>query len=537
MNLLRLLVWLRFKLWWRSLTAAGRWVAVAAPLGLLFLLWPVWLAGAMGAWWAVRELRGGAAALVLGVVQMGWITTSVLAASAGQALAPRELLRYPVRPALLFGFNAAASVLEPATLVLTVPVVAFVVASFVQLGAGAGVAAALAALLSLALTVTALQLLVAVLERMLRTEWMRMLSRLLLALIFLGISWSYSAIVETELAPALARRVATVPALARASAWLERWPTIGAPAAMAAAPLGGGATRAGLGLVAGVAMLAALVLVGARVMTRGALLPPAAEGGESRTTGAVNAVAGLVPGRLANLVRFDLLVQARSPRGLLWVLLTPLLISAFYVVHPATSGQAPLFAAVMGTTTLAQVSLMLFAHYGPGIRTLHLLPVRARDVVLARNLTFAMEAGLLVLLLGALFAVLRAGLVPAQLPAWAFATLAMLATLLATGNDFSIRWPVRVTEGWGSRRNVSWQATWSSLAITGVVAVVLAGTAYAARWFVPGAGGDVLATALLALEAAFAAFLWWRSLDHAACAFVEKREAMIEALAKDAPAT
>lgn len=537
MSLLRLLLWLRLKLWWRSLTSTGRWVAVAAPFGLLLLFWPVWFGGSMGAWWAVRELQGGAFALVLGLVQSAWVSAAVLAASAGQALAPRELLRYPVRPAHLFAFNAAAAVLEPATIVLLVPVAALVVAAFAQHGALAGGCALLGATLSMALTVTALQLLVAVLERLLRTEWMRMLSRLLLALVFLGVSWSYSALVETEITPALAHRVATAPAMLRASEWLARWPTIGAPAAVAAAPLGGGWRAAAFGLLASLAMIATLVLVGSRVIARGAVAPPAAEGGHSRTTGAIHAFAALMPARLANLVRFDLLVQARSPRGLLWVVLTPLLISAFYVVHPATSGKAPLFAAVMSTTTLAQVSLMLFAHYGPGIRTLHLLPVRARDVVLARNVTFLLEALLLILVLGALFAALRSGFTPSELPSWGFATVAMLAVLLATGNDFSIRWPVRVTEGWGSRRNVSWQATWSSLAVTLAAAALLGGTAFLARWFVPGGGGDALAALLLAIEAAFAVFAWWRSLDRAGEAFVSRREKMIEALAKDSPAS
>ncbi len=201
MSLLRLLLWLRLRLWWRSLTSTGRWVAIVAPLGLLLLFWPVWFAGSMGAWWAVRELRGSAFALVLGLVQSAWVSAAVLAASAGQALTPRELLRYPVRPSHLFAFNAAAAVLEPATIVLVVPVAALVVAAFAQHGALAGGFALLGAALSMALTVTALQLLVAVLERLLRTEWMRMLSRLLLALVFLGVSWSYSALVETGSRP------------------------------------------------------------------------------------------------------------------------------------------------------------------------------------------------------------------------------------------------------------------------------------------------------------------------------------------------
>ncbi len=100
-----------------------------------------------------------------------------------------------------------------------------------------------------------------------------------------------------------------------------------------------------------------------------------------------------------------------------------------------------------------------------------------------------------------------------------------------------MRWPVRVTEGWGSRRNVSWQATWSSLAVTLAAAALLGGTAFLARWFVPGGGGDALAALLLAIEAAFAVFAWWRSLDRAGEAFVTRREKMIEALAKDSPAS
>ena len=42
--------------------------AHVAPLGLLFLFWPIWFAGSLGAWWAVREMRADAYALVLGLV-------------------------------------------------------------------------------------------------------------------------------------------------------------------------------------------------------------------------------------------------------------------------------------------------------------------------------------------------------------------------------------------------------------------------------------------------------------------------------------
>lgn len=535
MRLLRLLLWLRFKLWWRALTISGRWVGVVAPLALLALFWPVWAGGAFGAWWAVRELGAAAFPLVAGAVQMAWISTSVLAASVGRALAPRDLLRWPVRPGALFAFNAAAGAFEPATLVLVPPLVALIVAAFVMRGATAGAAMAVGVALSLGVTLVALQVLLSVLERMLRTEWMRMLSRLLLALVFLGVSWSYSELAETHLAPALAQRAPLRGALIAAAAWVERVPTVGAPAAVADAAAAGAARAAG-GFAACLALIAALGALGTRLMRRTAVEPEIAAAGAG-STGAVDAVAGLTPHRLANLVRFDLLVQARSPRGLLWVLLTPLLISGFYLVHPSTSGHAPLFALVMTTTTLSQVSLMLYAHWGPGIRTLHLLPVPARDVVLARNLTFLLETALLLGTLGALFALMRTGLRPAQLPLWLAAAAGTLAVMLTVGNALSIRHPVRISAGWGGQRSVGIVPTLASFAANGAAASAMALSAWSVRRLVSPPWGEPAAALVVALEAAAAVFVWWRSLDRAAEAFVAGRERMIEALAKDSAAS
>jgi hypothetical protein len=536
-RLLRLLLALRARLWWRSVTASGRWVGVVAPFGLFVLFWPVWLAGSFGAWWAVRELGAAAHPLVAGLVQVAWVSTSVLSASVGRALSPRDLLRYPVRPGALFAFNAAAGAVEPSTLVLLVPLGALVVASFAHGGAVAGLLSLAATAFSLALTLAFLQVLLGLLEGLLRTEWMRMLSRLLLALIFLGVSWSYSELAERHLAPALAERAPLVASLRGAAALLERWPTIGAPAAIAAAAHGGGWGRAALGALASAAMLAAFALAGTRLMLRNAVAPEHAVGGGRRTTGAIEAIASLFPGRLANLVRFDLLVQARSPRGLLWVLLTPLLITAFYAAYGSTAGRAPVFAVVMSVTTLSQVSLMLWAHHGPGIRTLYLLPLPARDLVLARNVTYALEAALLAMLLGATLAALGGGLVPSQLPAWAFASLAMLGVMLASGNVLSVRWPARTSSGWSSQRGVSWQATLLGFAAAGAAGAVLAATAFVAPRVAPPGAGDAVTAAALAAEAAAAAAIWWRSVDAAARAFVSGRERMIEALARESAAS
>ena len=90
------------------------------------------------------------------------------------------------------------------------------------------------------------------------------------------------------------------------------------------------------------------------------------------------------------LVERELLYLWRTPALLYQMAVIPLtVIGVSFLRRPAESGQLssllPLFIMVV---SLAGRNLMMWGYDGPGVRTLFLIPMRARDLVLSKNLVW-----------------------------------------------------------------------------------------------------------------------------------------------------
>jgi hypothetical protein len=113
-KMLRLLVWLRWKLFLRSTTPGSRLGGALLTLLLLAMLAPAWFAGALAAHAAVKRQGAAALPLIYGVCQLAWVAFGLLSGALGRAFDLDKFLRYPVRPRTIFATNVLASLLAPA---------------------------------------------------------------------------------------------------------------------------------------------------------------------------------------------------------------------------------------------------------------------------------------------------------------------------------------------------------------------------------------------------------------------------------------
>jgi len=149
MTTLRLLLWLRWKLFLRSTTTGNR-VMGAVFTGLLLLVFsPAWFGGAMAAYVGVLRTGGAVIPIAFGICQLAWISMGVLSGALGRSFDLDKFLRYPVRPRSVFAINVLASLLGPVPLMTVPTLVAVTIAAGQRAGfvAALGVGAAGACLL------------------------------------------------------------------------------------------------------------------------------------------------------------------------------------------------------------------------------------------------------------------------------------------------------------------------------------------------------------------------------------------------------
>jgi hypothetical protein len=237
------------------------------------------------------------------------------------------------------------------------------------------------------------------------------------------------------------------------------------------------------------------------------------------------------------LVAREVLYMKRTPALLYQLAVVPLTAMALMFLSPARNVSfgafMPMFVMI---GTLAGRNLMMWGYDGPGIRTLFLLPVSARDLVLTKNIGWFLSALLeAVVILGTLVA-LRTSKVLPHLPLVATGWLALALASGVLGAWISIRYPMRPPERGMGRRSPGGIAGVSALlamfALTG--ALILA--VIAVRALTPDAYDEVASVIVTLLAAIAGAGVWWIGIDRNADTLEQYREKMIDTLAKSSDA-
>ncbi len=538
MNTLRLLFWLRWRIAMNTTTRRGRWAAIGITVLLALAMSPFYVGGAFGAWAYTSHTGAPALLVVFGICQFAILWVSLLTGAMGRLFELDKLKRYPLRSLDVFAINTLASLAEPVVLMTLPSLVAAALGVGRHDGALAGVAAMGGGIVMLLVTASLLQLLLALLDDLLRREWMRYVAAFLFTFTVIGFQLTVRG--STSKLVAEARKAGFTPEQLGQEAMrvFARVPTLAAPAALA------GAHPAGLfgpPAVAGATcllLIAGPVWVGARVMATGSRR--ASVGGTVRKARtAAPASTGFAP-RLPGLTSVQSLLVGRE---LLYIARTPSMIYQMAVVlitvialsflrtarDPALGAFLPMF---ILTGTLAGRNLMLWGYDGPGVRTLFLLPLRPRDLVLTKNVVWLASALAEAMIVFVFMALTRPPALVAQLPAYAtgYAAVALIGGVM--GSWVSITRPIKPPQQGMARRSpggvVGLLAFLAMLVVAGGVVLAVV----AVRKLTPDPYHNAASLAVTSLLLVAAAAVWWIALDRNADTLEQHREGMIDVLAK-----
>jgi len=535
--MLRPLLWLRWTLAWRATNTRNRVATIALTLLLFLAFSPLIIGGAIAAHAGVHRYGAPVVVIAFGLCQLVWIWMGLLSGAMGRLFDLDQLIRYPVRTRTVYLVNLFATLTEPLALMTLPTLVAVVVAMGQRAGAVGALAAAGGALLLMLATSALMQLLLALLDDLLRREWMRFVAAAFTSLTFVGVQWVMRDVGDRVVLPFARQELSIEAAMRLGASALGRIPTIGAPAALASAPLTHGWANAALLVLAVAAGMALSVVVGTRLLERTALRSGGGAGaGPARaakpTRGAFAGIWAGMPGGAGTLVAREMLYVLRTPQLLYQLLVPPIIVVFFYAARHETLKDQPGFALAMLTTSLMGRNLMLFGHDGPGVRTMFLLPVPARAIVLAKDIGYLITVLAQTAIILGVVLVVGVRFEPAMTTTAAFGAIAVMMVALVVGNHYSIANPTKPASRGFARRGGG-----SLASLVGVFVVALAGAAVVGLiWLTrhlagPAAAGAAGIVAALLLAAASMA-LWWLSVDRAGSAFLANREKLIEVLAK-----
>lgn len=542
MSTFRILFWLRWRLALNTTTTRGRWAAMGITALLALGMSPIYAGGAVGAWTLVSSMGAHGLLLVFGLCQLAVVWVSLLTGAMGRLFELDKLKRYPLRAFDVFAINTLASLGEPIVLMTLPSLVAAVLALTRHDGAAAGMAAAAGAALLLLVTAAFLQLLLALLDDLLRREWMRYVAALFFTLTIVG----FQVVVGRSSAQFAqeARKAGVTPETltAHALAAFERIPTVAAPAALAGARPAGWLAEPWAGFIACCLLIAIPLVFGSRVMARASLRSPV--GGTLRPRASGRGRSSFAPNwplltpAQSLLVERELLYLWRTPALLYQMAVIPLtVIGLSFLQRPTGSGQfAPLLPLFIMVASLAGRNLMLWGYDGPGVRTLFLMPTRARDLVLSKNLVWLASSLLEATLIFTYMTVRHPAEVLPQLPMLVSGYLAVVLAAGVLGTWVSIMRPMRPPQQGIGRRSpngmVGLLAVLTILAIGASVGVAV----WAARSLTQD-GYDGVVSLAVTLGCLFVSgALWWLALNRNADSLERQREAMIDAIAKSADA-
>ena len=540
MRTLRLLLWLRWRIGMNTTSTRSRWATVGLSLLIALAMSPIYVGGAIGAYALTVKIGAAGLPVVFGLCQLTVFWVSLLIGAMGRTFELDKLKRYPLRARDVFAINTLAALFEP-IVVMTMPaLVTAAIGVARHSGTPAGLAAAAAGALLLLVTVSLLQLLLAFIDDLLRREWMRYVAAFFFTMTMIGFQLTLRS--SSAKFAEQARKAGFTPEqlLDRVRQAFERVPTVAAPVSVAGAHPAGWLAAPPAGLAACAAFILVPLLVGGRVMSRASLR--AAPGGVLRARGPGSARGSLgLP--LPGLSHPQSLLVARE---FLYMVRTPALLYQLAVV--ALSSVALIFLSTRNTAygaftpmlvmlgTLAGRNLMLWGYDGAGIRTLFLLPVSARDLVLTKNVAWLATALLEAIVVFGLLAIFRSASVLPWLAVVATGWLALVLLGGVLGTYVSVRFPTRPPERGLGRRSPGGPAALGALLAMLAIGAALVVLVIAVRRLTPDAYDGVASLIVTALAVCIAAGIWWIGLERNADLLELGREKMIDTLAKSSDA-
>lgn len=538
MNMFRLLFWLRWRLAMNMSTAKNRWIGAAMIVLLLLAFSPFYLGGAVVAWKTAHDQGRGAVLMVFGVVQLVILWVSLLTGAMGRTFELDKLKRYPLQPLGVFVANTVASVTEPVVLMTLPALVAATIGVAQHDGAGAGLATATGAVLLLLVTLAMIQFLLAILDDLLRREWMRYLAAFLFTATLIGFQLTISRVSTKLVQQARAAGLSPGSLAERARLILGSLPTVAAPASVAGTNPAGLFGSPWMGLAGALALIIIPIVIGARVMDRAALRPATSDAGgkAGAERGLSLALPGLTPVQGLLLGR-ELVYLTRTPSVLFQMLLIPLMVIALSFIHAkdgsATPQTLPLFVLLSG---LAGRNLMMWAYDGPGVRTLFLMPITPRDLVLTKYLSWLVTLLIETVIAFGLLSALHPTTFLPEVPMYLTGYLAVALVAGVIGMNVSIRQPVKAPERGMARRSPGGLIGLGGFLAVMATVLAIALVVVAVRAISPAAYDRSASIAVTSVALVIALVIAWISLDRGADLLEQRRERLIDVLTKTADA-
>ena len=541
MRTLRLLFWLRWRIGLNTTSARSRWATAGVTLLFALLVSPLFVGGAAVSFSYALQAGPPALLVVFGSVQLVILWVSLLTGAMGRTFELDKLKRYPLRPLDVFAANSLASLTEPVMLMTFPSVVAAAIGAGMHSGVAAGALGLLGGMLLMAVTATMLQLLLALLDDLLRREWMRYVAAMFFTVTLVGfqiVVGRSSARLASE-----AKRAGITPERLSAEAMrvFEHIPTVAAPASAAGAHPAGLFEAPWLGITACLMLIALPTWFGARVMAGASTRATGGSTVRGKPVGASRGSFGLaLPGlshAQALLTGRELLYVLRTPAMLYQMAVIPL--TAIGLSFMRREGSMP-FGAIMPmfimVSSVAGRNLMLWAYDGPGVRTLFLLPFTARDLVLSKNVAWASTALLEATVVFTWMTLRQPAAVLPQLPMLVTGFLAILLTGGVLGTWVSIAKPVKPPQLGMGRRSpgglIGLGAVLGLLLAAGGIVLAVMGV----RAITPDAYDAMAGWVVTSCFLIVSAVIWFIALERNADLLETHREVMIDVLAKSSDA-
>jgi hypothetical protein len=534
----RLLLWLRWRLGMNASTRRGRWVAVLVIGMLVLALAPLYLGGAIAAMSGARAYGATSLLVTFGTVQLIILWLSLLTGAMGRLFELDKLKRYPLRPTAVFLVNMVAGLTEPIVLMCLPALIGAVIGVGLHDGGLAASAAALGVVVLLMTTMAWVQLLLAVLDDLLRREWMRYVAGFGLSLTILAFQMFVSqtggrlsenmrsAGFDPEHLLVLARHV------------FSAVPTVAAAASVAGSRPEGLFANGGLGLLGSLLLIALPVALGVRIMARAAQRPAALTPVRTRRSGERGLSLPIPASRARRAccsVASSCISRARPRCSSRWRSCPSRSSGSRCCAHdeherPGVPADVHPRERTRGSQSHA------LEPRRPGVRTLFLMPVGARDLVLTKNLAWLASAFVEATVVFTALSFTRGEAFRSQLPTYLTGYLALAFTAGVIGTVLSIRRPTKPpAQGMGRRNADTVGGLLGLLAILltlGVVVLLIV----AARALTPPAWHLAASTVVTSTLMLMAMGLWWIAQDRCATMLDANRERMIDVLAKSADA-
>lgn len=536
MSLRRLLA-LKALLWWRGIPPRRRAPTLALLALFALLTLPVWAGSATLAFAGVHWFGAPALVVAFAAAQVTWLVLVLIMNAWGEAFDMRRMLRFPVHPRSIHLSSVAVSVIELPVLFVTPALLGAALGAGARGGVPAGLAALAALVLLYAITAALLQVLLALVSAMRHHHALRRLHEALATVVG---AFGYLLMVNARerVEQALQQAGPDLPArVERLASYLEpllptaAWPTWIASGALARDPL-----RVALGVALSLTLVLALVEAGWRLAHRLALGREAGprakrERAEGERPLAPRPWRRLLPAPLGLLLEREALLVLRGPQ-LLGLLVFAVFVGLMFRIMGGgvLSGVAPMLALFL-SLQVQNLTTSLFGVEREGLRTLFLLPLPSRALVLAKDLVVLLQFGATLVVALVVYAIAQGGMRASFAVEVVSTSVALALVGLLAGHSNSIRHPIRA--------DVRGRFTTGGHVVSNLLhAFALFGTlgasmlvAWGLRALAPPSARATVSVLVPVAMALGLALVWWRSLGPTARLLDAHRERMLSVIA------